>query len=455
MQEVFWSSADETAPPAPLANFEHVSAPERLFVDLYLHMGPIFRLPQPGKAITVLAGPEANLFLLRAGDTYLSMQDIWRDFDAQLGLVNFGRDGELRHQLRSIMSRCYARGNAIGRIQEMVDITLEHTQDWQAGQLIPVVSWLQRLVADQLGQVLVHQRPGDALQDVEVFFNTLLRVTIAHLLPVSELDTEEFKKAKQGAFALGRAVIEAHRNGSADHERDLMDSVLAAAVDNPDILNEANLIFAALGPFQAGLDTVTNTSGFLLYALLKHPEVYRRVCAEIDRVSAAGGPLTWEKLKTMIDLRGASMETLRRYPVATAHFCKVTQPFTFAGYRVDEGERILVATTVAHFLPHLFPNPEQFDIDRYRDPRNEHRRAGAYVPFGIGTHTCLGSGIAEIQLMVISATLLRHFQFELVPPDYTLQPVQAPAPSPGPDFHLRVVGRRHPLIASAGRKAAL
>lgn len=80
--------------------------------------------------------------------------------------------------------------------------------------------------------------------------------------------------------------------------------------------------------------------------------------------------------------------------------------------------------TVPHFLPELFPQPETFDIDRYRSPRNAHRQHGAYAPFGLGEHICLGSGSAEIQLMVITATLLHTYEFALEPPDYQLAPGQ-------------------------------
>jgi cytochrome P450 len=44
-----------------------------------------------------------------------------------------------------------------------------------------------------------------------------------------------------------------------------------------------DLLAAALGPFFAGLDTVANTSSFMMYALLKHPEVLARVQAEVDQ----------------------------------------------------------------------------------------------------------------------------------------------------------------------------
>jgi len=74
--------------------------------------------------------------------------------------------------------------------------------------------------------------------------------------------------------------------------------------------------------------------------------------------------------------------------------------------------------TVPHFLEELYPYPIQFDIDRFRVPRNEHRQRGAYAPFGLGDHTCLGAGIAEVQLIVKMAKLLSLYTMQFDPPGY-------------------------------------
>jgi len=42
--------------------------PVALFVRLYREVGPVFRLRVPGRAYTVMVGPEATLFLARGGD---------------------------------------------------------------------------------------------------------------------------------------------------------------------------------------------------------------------------------------------------------------------------------------------------------------------------------------------------------------------------------------------------
>src|SRR5205085_4159076 len=120
----------------------------------------------------------------------------------------------------------------------------------------------------------------------------------------------------------------------------------------------------------------------------------------------------------------------------------VSTSFEFAGYRVEAGTTVMMGTTLAHFDPTLFPAPDTFDIDRYAEPRSEHRQPGAYAPFGAGAHTCLSLGLVATLLMIGLATLLRTVELELDPPDYVLRTVINPVPGAEPAFHLRVRAQR-------------
>ena len=71
------------------------------------------------------------------------------------------------------------------------------------------------------------------------------------------------------------------------------------------------------------------------------------------------------------------------YPVAPVLVRTVTNSFDFAGYRIPAGENVMIATTVPHYLPECFPEPDRFDIDRYTPERAEHRQPEVYAPFGL------------------------------------------------------------------------
>src|SRR5690606_24059192 len=153
---------------------------------------------------------------------------------------------------------------------------------------------------------------------------------------------------------------------------DLIDDLLTARDWEGDLLLEDDILAATVGPFFAGMDTVANTMGFMVYAILKHPDVLERILPEVDEHFAAGIP-PWRELPKLQALYGATIETLRRYPVAPFTPRGVVKPFTFAGHRVEAGQQVIIANGLTHFLPEFFPDPWKFDIDRYAPPRNEHR----------------------------------------------------------------------------------
>jgi cytochrome P450 len=440
-----WQRGSSDAPQPPFIRPGISSNPERFIVDQYRTLGPVFRLPRPdGKVLVVLAGPEANVFSARYGEEFFTTKERWEEFDEALGNrgMSRARDGEANKQRRQWMSRSYSRARVLDQLPRMLAITSEFSQ-WQVGERIEVLSALQRMVAEQLGQLLVGHGPGEYLRDFVTFLNISINATMVGSAQGREaLQSEEYLHAKERAYELGRKILVEHlAEERAQGKPDLVDDMLAEAKKHPEVYGDETLERAGWGPLLAGLDTVANTTSFMLYALLKNPEVLERVRTEVDTVLGTG-ELDWEKLKRMDALHGAAMETLRLYPVAGAHMARAVEPFTFAGYRLEKGDDVMVAMTVPHFLEEFYPEPERFDIDRYTDPRNEHRQRGAYAPFSLGDHTCLGAGIAELQIMVITASLLHRYDLAMDPADYKLHIENEPTASPGKGFGMKVLGVR-------------
>jgi cytochrome P450 len=387
--------------------------------------------------------------MARREDEFFTTGEQWEQFDAMIsqrprGGMTEARDGEANRRRRAQSSRQWSRARVLDQIPQMVEITLESTQDWQPGSSIAVHTSMRRLVAEQLGRLLLGVSPGAYLDDFVTYLNT----TIVNTLKVGNknidrFDSPEYQRAVQRVNEFGRTAYEAHlRHPQPNGKPDMIDDAMRDTAQYPEAYRRAILEHVALGPMLAGIDTVANSLSFMLYALLAHPEALQRVQAEVD-AARSQGMLSWEQLKQMPDLQGAMMETLRRYPVAGGHRARVARPLTLGGYRLEAGLDVEVAMTVPHFLEELYPNPLQFDLDRFRPPRNEHRKPGAYAPFGLGDHTCLGAGIAEVQLMTTMATLLSSFTLQLDPPDYRLVIEHHPTPVPGNHFQAQVVERRY------------
>jgi cytochrome P450 len=110
------------------------------------------------------------------------------------------------------------------------------------------------------------------------------------------------------------------------------------------------------------------------------------------------------------------MEALRLHPIAPGITRTAVKDFEFEGFTVQEGSTVLVAMSVPHFMAEIFPAPQRFDLTRFTAPRNEHKAPGAYMPFGLGPHACLGAGAAQVQMVVVVAQLLHQFDLEWVVP---------------------------------------
>ena len=421
--------------------------PLALFVKAYQHLGPIFRVQAPGRAYTVLAGPEATLFLAQGGEAYLSSRQVFSTVMRELRTENFiaALDGEAHRHQRRILKPALSREAIRRYIPRMTESAERLARNWRPGERLRVMPMMQLLVSEQLGLAMMNHGLGERFQDAVTFAETLVGAGAAGTWPAMMLRFSSYRTAKARIVALMRELI-ARRRAQGSHEQrgdapDLLDALLAARDLQGNPLSEEELIVGAQLPYIAGMDTAAATSSFLLYALLRHPILLERVSAEVD-AAFASGTLTAQALGQMPLLHAAAMETFRLYPVVSAVPRHAARSFTFQGYRIEAGQPLLISTTASHFLPHLFPNPLVFDIERYREPRNEHRQPGSFAPFAAGPHTCVASGIAEVVVMTTVAALLHTTRLELEPPGYILRMTINPLPAPETRFRVSVCEQR-------------
>ena len=236
-------------------------------------------------------------------------------------------------------------------------------------------------------------------------------------------------------------ILEEHRPENRDGEPDFVDDLLEMNRTDPQFLPETDLPANVLAPYMVGIDTSASVCAFMLYALLKHPHLLERMRAEVDAMYERGAP-TPEGLRKLDVTHRIAMETMRMYPVVPALTRTVSNSFEFGGYRVPAGAEVMLGTTVGHHMPEYFPDPERFDIDRYSEGTAQHRQPGAFAPFGVGRHRCLGSGFSEVQIALTMATIVRETELVLDRPERPLKIKLAPAPHPDESLRFRLVRRR-------------
>jgi cytochrome P450 len=393
----------------------------------YRRLGPIFRVRVLGKELKVLAGPELNLLMASDLDA-LSSVEVWEPFVQNLGAQKIlnTMEGEPHVRLRRLMQESFSRSTVSNNTATIVNMIHAALGRYSEGQSIPLVRFLQELVAAELGLITTYQEPGEYFDDIMVYWTTMIYVLFGNR-PRSLMETPSFRRARQRVEEFMNQIVESRRSLPRE-KRDpdnFIDNLLTVHESDPDFLSDRELLVSTLTPYIAGIDTAANITSFLIYELLRHPDLFEQCRQEADQIFADGIPNP-ARLRNMPTLHAAIMETLRLYPLAGVLRRFAGKDFEFAGYSVKKGEPLLVATGAAHYDPRYFPNPKTFDIGRFSPPRNEHKVKGAYAPFGAGPHTCLGAPLAEAQIALTIATILHSVDFSLVNPNYKLKIVSEP-----------------------------
>jgi len=188
----------------------------------------------------------------------------------------------------------------------------------------------------------------------------------------------------------------------------------------------------------AGHETTAAVLTWSLFELTRNPECMEKIQKEIDEVVGDRVPV-YEDIKKMKYLRLVIAETLRMYPQPPLLIrrCRTQDELPAGGGReatVIRGMDIFIAIYNLHRDERFWPNPDQFDPERFTrpysnpdipdwagfDPKkwegklypNEVASDFAFLPFGGGARKCVGDEFATLEASVTLAMVLRRFNFE-------------------------------------------
>ncbi|GGR97442.1 cytochrome P450 [Deinococcus sedimenti] len=396
-------------------------------------LGPCFRVRVLNQSMVVLAGPAAAQVMTdNTGevDAWRVWEGIIREFGGRQVLTMLEGPDHLAY--RAAARAGFAKGRVLEGLPQVVALTREALDRTAPGEVLRVVPFAQRLVADCIGTLTLGRTPGAHLTDFITYWHTQLAVHLIGSARPAALRRADYLRAKASARAFAQEVL--HQD-SGEQPSSYVRDLRRLRDARPDLMNDEELLFMMLIPYVAGLDTVVNVLSLTLYELYRRPEVLARVQAEARPVVEAGLPA--ERLRDLKVLHAAVLEVMRLYPIANILPRYATRDFTVQGHAVRQGERLLMALATSQRDPALFRNPEQFDVDRFLPPRSEHRQKGAFQPYGAGAHTCLGAGMAEALLSSVLAVTVTHGQFELFPQTFRMKPFHSANLSPDGRLSLR------------------
>ena len=414
----------------------------------YLELGPIFQIKKGEQRLIFLAGPEGNKFFAKYDKTHFRSREFWMKFDEQFDSSRsiLSMVGEEHFRLRRIKKPGYSC--AMGEIQvpDIIDVVRSEIASWPTEKPISGTTMSKRLVYNLSARILTGVSAPEYFEDLSQWLNTsILYMDMDNWYGKRQLKKPRHQQARKRLEELAEKIIAAHQpENRGDHPPNIIDDLLALHRTDPQFLPETDLKLAVIEPLWIPMDTTGHATSFLLYFLMKDPDLQARIKAEADALFAQGMP-TAQEIHQLDVLSRAVMETLRMYPPLAAFRRTVSNSFEFEGYTVPAGESVAILFGLSHYIPEYFPDPERFDIDRYAPPRNEHKTPFVYAPYALGTHRCLGGHLAEFLMTVTMATIFHDADIALHPPNYALSHRKVnPLPTYHPDksFKFRLLGKR-------------
>jgi cytochrome P450 len=188
---------------------------------------------------------------------------------------------------------------------------------------------------------------------------------------------------------------------------DLVGVLLRGDLPEPVIVGEVTaFLLAALDEPPGGLAAVW-------YLLGRSPQVAQRLHEELDRVLGAE-PYSPAADPELPYLDAVIAEALRLYPPARyVDRCPVSDT-AIAGTPVRRGTNILISPLVTHHERSLYDRPAEFLPERWLSRKTQaspHR--GTYLPFGAGSHACIGEPLARLIMATTLATVARRWRFRI------------------------------------------
>ncbi len=422
-----------------------------VYAQLTEEFGPVFRLSPlfSKQEITFLSGPRVNRWVHRHGRMHLRSSDYLRGLETAYhasGLLP-ALDGADHFRMRKALRGGYGRA----RFEQQLETVYQHARTyigkWNVGDTFGAVSMCRGFSGAQVTPFLASIEADDVIDDLIAYKSRVLMTQVVNVLPNFMLNTPRMKRKKKVVDVLYERVLESHTAAQrAGCPRDLADDVLSLHSSDPIFVPESNLSFTFSAPVLAGMYAGDELS-FILHAMVSQPHLYEQIQAEADALFSNGDPSPDDLNSPAIDItRRFIMECLRLWPTVPMSIRTVMNACVVEDYELPVGSKVFIATTAPHYMSEIFPDPFTFDIDRYLPSRGEHRTPG-YAPFGLGTHSCLGSHMVELQMLLSVLMLAHYFTLEISPSNYKLKISPFPSMSPNKRLKLKVVEQRHSLTS--------
>jgi len=334
-------------------------------------------------------------------------------------------DGDLWRRQRQLAQPAFHRERVAAMAGMMSDATAAMLDRWQsqapAQQPFDVASEMSRLTLEIVARALFGTSLGAdedefrrAVSGGLAYANHLVNHFFA--LPLA-IPTPANRRGRRAIASLDRIVwkLIAERRSDTRDRGDLLGMLVHARdAETHETMTDQQLRDEAVTFLVAGHETTAVALSWTWHLLGAHPDVERRLHAEVDEVLGRRVPGVVD-LGALRYTRMVIEESMRLFPPVWATNRQAYGDDVVGGQTIHKDDTVNVSPWVTHRDPALWERPEAFDPERFTPERSAARPEYAYFPFGGGPRRCIGNQFAMMEAQLILAMTAQRFRLQPVP----------------------------------------
>lgn len=332
----------------------------------------------------------------------------------------FTSDGDYWKQQRKLMQPSFHYHHISAYADTMVEYAQQAIESWQENDELDIDEIMTATAMNVITKTMFGGEVGSEAHRIgelltELFVHADVRNGVLLGYPLW-LPTESNRRLKEVVSEIRnflRNFIDKRRKSGED-TGDLLSMLLMAqdeaglGMTDEQVMNEAVTIFGA------GHETTAYTLTWAWYALSQNSEVEAKLHEELDTV-LNGRPPALEDLKQLTYTDKVIKETLRLYPTAFAITRQIAETVKIGDYKFPKNNVLMIAPWTLGRDSRWFPNPLEFNPDRWTSEFEAEMPKYAYIPFGAGPRVCIGNQFALMEAKLILATIAQQFSLSLKP----------------------------------------
>jgi cytochrome P450 len=360
--------------------------------------------------------------------------------------ITKSRDAKHRKQ-RRLLQPAFQSHLANKFAETIVQCANQVQQMWKDGEVVSLQQELGRITAGSAGKIFFGEDLTSEAPELSTTITMLLDLLEAEMKQPLHwplwIPTRHNRQVRRRVNQLDRIInrlIQKRRQSGAGGQ-DLLSLLLTARYDDGTPLSDVEVRDHATIILLSGYDEMAMSLTWTWWLLAKHAPAYERLIDEGEYVLGGRNPSLADLDHLPFTLQ-VYKEGLRLYGPADIIKPRIAlREVELDGYRIRRGTRVIVSPHVLHRNPQYFPDPDNFEPERFSPDKEKQIPRHAYFPFGSGKHICMGKHFALLQGHLLLAAISQSVRFDLVE-GQDVRPRAIYALRPRTDIKMRINRKR-------------